>query len=668
MHAIQLPVKANTIALELDKISILSNGGIYTLDDNETLDKKTDFPKSGTRNYLVGKTKTFVLFGRNLYVSNIGEYNFKLSDVINKNTAIGAVPGFVNNEDRVAIADSELTIVSSDGNTTLRNSLNHKLFSNGNRFGVLTGDYLYVVNQWGAATAYREDKTLPNPSDTVLQINLITGDTRDITGNLPCLNRLGNKYGAAGDLVLHDNHLVVSTEEGIFMWNGDGWDEILDNWGLSKLFVLQNGDLLAITSSAGFEVFNLLRNSRWIEAARIEYVPGLTIRNAVLMGNSIYVARGDNKLIVIDVTNIKEPTYDKPKSVDTYNLLNTNYACVSGDDVYVAAHNSIIRLSDGKAHAIGSFASEVQAIAVSHDNVFASDGNQIVSVLKNIPAYKIASNKLILKYVSNALFVLADNHVLVLDDALSLVAAGRCDGDYVEDLIYNPHNQTIYVVGFNNRKFKNTPVQSAFLHKYKIDGVEINKVDGRVWDFNPSLLGGNLSDARALRVELLDANHVVVAGEQAGGNGVFRFNGQDLESKTYLVDDIYSDPGTGKTRSAHILWYGVINTETNLVEYGRYAIPRSPSNQFLSSSNRVKTLQCKDGNIFIGSLAGYKIRRRNEIFNGKPVNKYHDGDASFICDDLQSRDWFTTGHGEVLFYNGQTGVVADENKATVVKW
>jgi hypothetical protein len=183
------------------------------------------------------------------------------------------------------------------------------------------------------------------------------------------------------------------------------------------------------------------------------------------------------------------------------------------------------------------------------------------------------------------------------------------DRDFVTDVAINSTGQRVYVLGFANRRAGN-PVQVPFL--YALD--QTLNFQWRTWDFNPALLNtptnNNMADARLYRVVVGADNKVIVLGESAGGNAVFRWNGKDLTTPTLVKYDAYSD--TYNSRSNHMLYYAKVDPATGRVLTGQYAVPRL-------DDNRANTMRAKDGTIavdvqgtvYIGGVSAYGIAARN---------------------------------------------------------
>lgn len=666
MESITTSFIIQSIAQEENDVILISYGAIFKLDANNQPEKVSDFSKYGSRNYTVTPSITYCLLGRDLHSSEIGKFEFKkvISDFGYKIIADGA---------SVAGIDLKLNINLIDKGIVNQNSFNYSIKNNNNQTAVLKDNCIYVVDQWGASAAYSADK-IKKPRNAVFKLNLVTNDKQDITYDLPCLNKTGDPYGAVGDIVWHNNSFVVSTEEGIFRLVNNSWKELLDNWGLSKLFVLSNGELLAITSDSNYHVFNLFRNNEWVEVGKIQQDKTISIKNAILKDSIIYIHKSDYSLVAVDISSIQSPTYNKPKVAKYLNIPNIKVACQSEDKIYIAG-DDIYQVINGSAVKLSSFVpslgNPIIAIApFKHDILVAT--SEELRLVKLGASIKIKLNKVTLRTEENTIFCLSDRHLIVLDETLSVIASGALyrnkdkdngkisSHDYIND--FTVINGIIYAVGFNNGRYGRIPVQIAFLNKYKIENAEIVKIEEKVWGFNASELVDNLADTRAYNIELLDDNHVVVVCEQAGGNGVLRFNGQNLIDKTAYISDIYDDPGTGKTKSAHILWYGVIDIHTNQVVSSRFAVPRNT--QKSSNSNRARTLYTSNGNIFIGSSSSYKVPHRNGFFADKKIPTYRGSDASFLeapSTDLKSRNWFTPGKGEILLYTDKYAIVATDS-------
>jgi hypothetical protein len=238
------------------------------------------------------------------------------------------------------------------------------------------------------------------------------------------------------------------------------------------------------------------------------------------------------------------------------------------------------------------------------------------------------------------------------------------DRDYVNDVAMDNDRNQVYVVGFANRKNQNdinpttglaNPVQIAFLYAYSANDLSFR---WRTWDFNPNLLTpsstpgsapeNNMADSRLYRVIVGPDGKIIVLGESAGGNTIFRWNGKDFITPTLIKKDVNSDPFNSK--SPHFLYYAKIDANSGKTIAGRFAIPRLDST-FVNGREQVglaNAFRGRDGtiatdakgNIYIGGISAYSLPERNENkINGIPVAPYKTFEMVMLQSsaDLQTR-------------------------------
>jgi hypothetical protein len=247
---------------------------------------------------------------------------------------------------------------------------------------------------------------------------------------------------------------------------------------------------------------------------------------------------------------------------------------------------------------------------------------------------------------------------VVLFNHLGAVKATRAiDRDAVTDVVMNPLStrRQLYVVGFANRRNANdgnNPVQVPFL--YALNSFDLGFA-WRLWDYDPNTLTtpatettpktNNMADGRLYRVAVGGDGKVVVAGESAGGNSVFRWNGLDLATPTRMVCDAYDDPYNSK--SAHMVYYAKIDASAGRVINGQFAFPRQVTGVTNTFRVRDGSLDVDaDGNIYIGGQAySYIPNRDTNQINGVPVGTYDGQSADMtllqVSADLRRRIRFT---------------------------
>jgi hypothetical protein len=244
---------------------------------------------------------------------------------------------------------------------------------------------------------------------------------------------------------------------------------------------------------------------------------------------------------------------------------------------------------------------------------------------------------------SGRVAVLRDKTVTLFAADGKKIAATKIDRTYVNDIAIDPAGRRIYVVGFSNRN-SIKPVQVSFLHA--LDTKNDLKELWRTWDFEAKLLSdpknNNMADSRLYRVVAPNDDQVVVLGESAGGNSIYRWNGKDLTSPTLVTTDMYNT--AYNTSSNHILYYGKVNTNNGNVAAGQLTLTRLTPAKGLKGN----TIRAKDGalavdakgQIYIGGIAAYAIAERdsNKI-NGQQISPYTGSDMFFlmVSADLKKR-------------------------------
>jgi hypothetical protein len=220
-------------------------------------------------------------------------------------------------------------------------------------------------------------------------------------------------------------------------------------------------------------------------------------------------------------------------------------------------------------------------------------------------------------------------YVALFNNLGQLKASQFIDRDAVTDVAIDPLStrKQVYVVGFANRRNANdgnNPVQVPFL--YALNSFNLGFM-WRVWDYDPNTLTApatettkatnDMADGRLYRVVAGMDGKVTVAGESAGGNSVFRWNGLDLATPTRMVCDAYDNPYNSK--SAHMVYYAKVdgNPAGGRVLVGQFAFPRQQSAP--GTTGVTNTFRVRDGsldvdaagNIYLGAQAFSYIPNRD---------------------------------------------------------
>ncbi len=249
---------------------------------------------------------------------------------------------------------------------------------------------------------------------------------------------------------------------------------------------------------------------------------------------------------------------------------------------------------------------------------------------------------------------------------------------YVEDVAINPTTGAIYVTGFDNKRNvnnNNNPVQVAFLNRFDRN---LN-FQWQTWGYDGNTLtdGQNdMADTRGYRVTMGRDGELYFLGEVAGGNSIFRWNGQDRSTPTQVKYDAYNDPYN--SGSPHQAYYARINQNTGEVLKGQLAFARlsnGKSNAFRVDEGTIAADE--QGNIYIGGQGFSTIKDRdiNQI-GGETVGGYVKSDltALVVSSDFQSRRLWTpftqtTGTGMVQGFavgSGRAALLGTVQQGSVI--
>jgi hypothetical protein len=285
-----------------------------------------------------------------------------------------------------------------------------------------------------------------------------------------------------------------------------------------------------------------------------------------------------------------------------------------------------------------------------------SRGNQVIALRQNtITLFSPQGNQKAKTVLKGKL---AADGVTKIPDATS----------FVTDVAIDPNDQRVYTVGFSNRRNDATgfPVQVPFL--YSLDTKALN-IQSKTWDYDAQTLVrpgldkkgqpatlNDMADSRLYQVVIGGDGKLTVAGESAGGNSVFRWNGKslpidsrnDASALTLIAYDAYSN--TYNSKSPHMLYYAKVDIATGVVAAGQYAVPRLPA-KIPGQTGLANAFRMKDGglavdgqgNIFIAGVSAYGTPERDlNKFNGVTVGPYSSANMDdmimlMVSPDLKSR-------------------------------
>jgi hypothetical protein len=222
------------------------------------------------------------------------------------------------------------------------------------------------------------------------------------------------------------------------------------------------------------------------------------------------------------------------------------------------------------------------------------------------------------------LAVLAHHTILLADDAGHPRGELSLRRSYVEDVAVSTAAGLVYAVGFDNQH-NGAPVQVPYLVAHGLDDLEQR---WKVWGHDPSTLDDDMADSRLYRVVVGGNGDLYVAGEVAGGNTVFRWNGRDLETPTLVTYDPYNH--ATNTGSEHKGYVARLDAATGEVQRGLMIIARRSDGRGNTFRPRGLAVD-EDGVTYVTgrSAARFAGRDLNHV-DGEPVGEYAGGDPSLL--------------------------------------
>jgi hypothetical protein len=661
--------KIYSVNAELDKIILLTPESIIEVDESNFPIplRKVNFPFGAT--YKSGENFTFIGSDRHLRICPIGQY-----DKLNKLPYEIPTEHLIVEGDSIAcISDGVRGCLIESGQKPLHYAFSQFAGWNNNFYvgAVLQGTNLFWANTHGATEFYNRTKNGTQSQEVVYKLDLLRGSIEDITENLDCLNMLGRPYGPVTSLVVSIDHLTlyISTEQGIFSRpiNGRGWEKIFPGWGNHGLFPQPDGTLITLSSSSDQKQhkFFLYKDGTWTKLATLNLQrDGETVITSIAKrGEQIYVSFFNKKfLAILDISQFNPENYLTPVIATYLNLEDPTVACVMDDkSIAVAAGGCIFAVSEsGNTSKIFDVKETINALSLCDDGFLIATPTRLVLT----DTFDSTDLKINSPCINSKICSSGETNVYLAGKTITVFSGAgifekTIDADFVTDVAVD--GDYLYVCGWNNRRNRQ-PVQIAFLREYKITSDRIEQTNN-LWDYSPLILGDNMADTRLYKI-CIAKNKLYVAGIAAGGNSIFRWNGVNLATPTLATTDAYDYPGVGKTRDAHILYYGVINLNTWMVERGQFSIPRIPKD-LVSNRNFPESIYADGENIYLGSTASSAIQGRDVWqFLGQETADYYDGDAALlkVSDDLSQRKfWFTLGHGKMLLFTDKFAVIRADN-------
>ena len=201
--------------------------------------------------------------------------------------------------------------------------------------------------------------------------------------------------------------------------------------------------------------------------------------------------------------------------------------------------------------------------------------------------------------------------------------------DFVEDVAVDEAAGLVHVVGYSNRRNDGVPVQVAFLQARTTAGLD-QRWD--LWDYDPQTLDADMADTRAYRVDT-DGRTLVVAGESAGGNSIYRWDGRDLSTRTNIRTGPSDDPFN--TKSNHIGYLAVVDTAQRAVSRGSFVVPRLSSGAGNTFRVRDGAVAVQGSRVVLGGESACCVPDRDSLrVEGRPVGDYAGSDANVLVYDL----------------------------------
>lgn len=264
-----------------------------------------------------------------------------------------------------------------------------------------------------------------------------------------------------------------------------------------------------------------------------------------------------------------------------------------------------------------------------------------------------------LKVRSGLLFHKIGNTVYLLDATFKITAQQTVGVTSVADFEFK--DNVLYMGGYQQAKFNTTPVQIAYVYRYKLEGgvfkafVNDSRNQGKIWGYGADQLGDNFADTRIERLHI-HQDKLYVLGAVAGGNNIFRWNGVDLTTNTLSSIDANSTPaGIPPTICTYI---GIVDLATFTVIKGQLAFVRLDTGK--GNTLQPKVIYAEDNGVFVGSRAAFQIPDRpTRLFAGKPLPAYTGNDTSLKQYNLSlsARQWVTPGRGDPILFNGKVSVM-----------
>ncbi|UFX82767.1 S-layer homology domain-containing protein [Candidatus Absconditicoccus praedator] len=224
--------------------------------------------------------------------------------------------------------------------------------------------------------------------------------------------------------------------------------------------------------------------------------------------------------------------------------------------------------------------------------------------------------------------LLYDKNIAVFEDE-EIIYEEYFGKTYANDIAINSDKNHIYVTGY--QQFNNLQVAVIFAYEIGKEGIIWD-----TWNFNRDELSAteNMADTRGYRIQVGQNGDLYFAGESAGGNTIFRWNGKDLTTGTLNGGDMYN-ASWGISGAAHLGYLGRIDTNNGEVKQGQIIVPRLSNgngNTFRSKYGEINI--DNDGNVvFMATSACCGPNRDFLLINGERLGEYIGADNILYVTD-----------------------------------
>ncbi|MBD3393154.1 MAG: hypothetical protein GF418_13610 [Chitinivibrionales bacterium] len=194
----------------------------------------------------------------------------------------------------------------------------------------------------------------------------------------------------------------------------------------------------------------------------------------------------------------------------------------------------------------------------------------------------------------------------VYDNSGTELGTGSMPHGHVNDVAVHDEHRRVFIAGFDQRNTCGNPVQVAVVKAFDFDGTEVWKRFG----FEATSAnfcgdyGNQMADTRGMLVTVGRDGDLYFAGESAGGNSIFRYNGEDLATATLIHYDAFTH--AYNTSSNHITYYARMDPSTGTVKMGQLVLPRLSSGK--GNTIRPTALGAdEDGNVYVAGTTTFHI-------------------------------------------------------------